>query len=450
MSRIIIVADDLTGANANGSLLAAKGFAAATCLDRDQWSPEAFAEFDAVSFNTDSRLLPSEEAKERVYEGVRLLVGQSLPAVVAKRIDSTLRGNVGNEIEAALKALDDGGFSTIPSVAVVVPAFPASSRLAVGGYLVVNGIPLEKSPIAKDPIRPITTSRFVQIISDQTDLPVGYVPLDTIMQGVDATAKAIEALRLEGKRIIACDAVINEEIATIATALKDVVYPVLAVDPGPFTAAMADARLPARTRLRLEDNVMVIVGSTTDLIRRQMDELRLARKCAIVKVDGRKLVNDETRDREIGSAVRRILAMAGQAEVYGVCTVERAEDVYPLEDMAQENNIAMHEASERINQALSTIAEMLLKEKVLRLGGIYSSGGEVTVAVARQLQASGFAVRDEVLPLAVYGRLIGGKYPNMSMVTKGGFVGDNESIVNCINYLFAKISTQTTPSESEN
>lgn len=259
MDKIIIIADDLTGANANGSLLAAKGFTAATCLDEEQWNPEYFADYDAVSFNTDSRLVPSGVAWKRVYDGMRLLVGDTSPTVVAKRIDSTMRGNVGTEIEAAMKALDDCQPSASASVAVVVPAFPASSRLAVGGYLIVNGVPLEKSPIAKDPVRPVTTSQFLSIISEQTALPTGYVSLNTIMQGEEAATKALLRLQESGARIIACDAVTDDDIATVARALRTAPFPVLAVDPGPFAAVMADARVPRKERYELEDNVLVVV-----------------------------------------------------------------------------------------------------------------------------------------------------------------------------------------------
>lgn len=443
MSRIMMVADDLTGANANGSLLANKGFSAATCLSENLWDAQYFSDFDAVTLNTDSRLLPEKIAWQKVYEGFRLLLADSSPKVLAKRIDSTLRGNLGAEIDAALCAVNDSSLSSEPALAVVVPAFPASSRFAVGGYLVVNGIPLEKSPIAKDPIRPITTSRFVEIIRQQVDKPVSYISLETILKGSEEIKKEIEKLRNAGNRIICCDAVTNEDIAVIAEAMKDVSYPVIAVDPGPFTASMADVRVPPKTRLELEDRALVIVGSVTELVQRQMETLRLAKKCVIPHVDCRALVNQATRNKTIQNTIEQIISKAGTAEVYGVCTAERNEDVISLDDMARENNIPVHVVSERINTGLAEIGEALLDEKELLLGGIYTSGGEVTVAVARQLDASGFSVRDEVLPLAVYGRLIGGKYPNLPMVTKGGFVGDNGSIVECVNYLFTKISSQT-------
>ncbi len=448
MDKIIIVADDLTGANANGSLMARKGFTAATCLGREQWNADVFSNYDAVSFNTDSRLLPSNDAWQCVYDAVRLLVGDTKPAVVAKRIDSTLRGNVGSEIEAALKALDDCARKDGASFAVVVPAFPASNRLAVGGYVIVNGIPLEKSPIAKDPVRPVTSSAFLEVIAQQTGLKAAYVPLSTVLQGVEAMCDALNGLRKNGVRIVACDAVTDDDIETIASALKEAPFPVLSVDPGPFSAAMADARISHKKRSELEDNVLVVIGSTTELVRRQVQELKLARKCAIAHVDCRRLVNLAERRRAIAEAVSQVVALEGTAEVYGVCTVERVEDVIPLETMATENDITVQKVSERINTGLAEIAETLLPMRDLRLGGLYTSGGEVTVAVVRQLQASGFSVRSEVIPLAVYGRLIGGKYPDFPMVTKGGFVGDQTGVARCIDFLFTKISSQTRSSES--
>lgn len=450
MSKILIVADDLTGANANGSLLAGKGFSAATCLDLNQWDADYFNEFDAVTLNTDSRLLPQAMAGRKVYEGFSLLLkSASTPQVLSKRIDSTLRGNVGAEIEAALRATDKRKLSAEPAIAVVVPAFPASLRYAVGGYLVVNGMPLEKSPIAKDPILPITTSRFVDIVSQQTDLPVGYVPLDAAMQGAPAVRAAIDALVKQGKRIITCDAVTDDDISVIAEALKDVSFPVVAVDPGPFTAAMADARIPKKVRHELDDHILVVVGSITELIRRQMEALRLARKCAVVKADPRLLVSPDTREKAVEDVVNRVIAKVGTAEVYGVCTVERPEDVVSLDELAVELGLSNHEVSGRINTGLAEIGEALLRRAELNIGGIYTSGGEVTVAMARQLGVSGIAVRDEVLPLAVYGRLIGGKHPNFPVITKGGFVGNEQAIVECINYLFTKISTSKKDKKNE-
>lgn len=448
MPRIAIVADDLTGANANGALLAGKGFTAATCLAPEVWEGDAFADIDAVTLTTDSRLLPAAEARRRVSGGFRALLAHGTPEVLAKRIDSTLRGNLGPEIDAALEAIDESGLWSEPALAVVVPAFPGSQRIAVGGYLLVNGVPLVRSPIAREPTANLDTSQFVDLLARQSRLQVAWVPLATVLEGAETLRRQILARRAGGARIVACDAVTDEDIATIAAALREVPFPVVAADPGPFTAAMADARIGAASRAELHNNVLLVVGSVTALVRRQLEALRLARPCAITRVDCSALVDPARREGAVAEAVAAVTARTGSAGVYGVCTAEQAEDVLPLEELAARHGIDVPQASVRINSGLAEIAEALLAVPGLRLGGLYTSGGEVTVAVTHRFRALGFSVRDEVFPLAVYGHLLGGRFPDLPMVTKGGFVGDSAGMVRCIDYLVTKISSQVKPADN--
>ena len=64
---------------------------------------------------------------------------------------------------------------------------------------------------------------------------------------------------------------------------------------------------------------------------------------------------------------------------------------------------------------------------------MYCSGGDITVALLARLKASGIEIRDEVLPLAVYGRIQGGEKPELRIVTKGGMIGGDDAIALCLN-----------------
>lgn len=50
---------------------------------------------------------------------------------------------------------------------VIVPAFPDAQRIAVGEYLLVNGIPLQESDAAKDPKRPINISIIEDLVKNK-------------------------------------------------------------------------------------------------------------------------------------------------------------------------------------------------------------------------------------------------------------------------------------------
>lgn len=438
--NIAVIADDFTGANANGALLTAKGFSSATCLGLDKWDPAQFESYTAVSLNAESRLLSPQKAWEAVHSAV-LMFAKHNPALISKRVDSTLRGNIGAELEAAVEAMDES-FGHKDSLAVMVPSYPSSGRICVGGYQIVHGIPLERSPIAQDAATPIKNTSVLKIIAEQSNIKCGFIPLEKVLYGIADVRESIRQHREAGCRVVLCDAVSDEDIVTLAQAFADAPYPLLAVDPGPFTAELAAVRVEA-PRAQYENRVFLTVGSTSELTRLQLETLRLAHPSHIVVVDVKKiLAGGNSLKAESERVIASVLAHPAEATTLGICTATSPEDVFSMEDMSRQLGISPSEISQKINDALSEITIQLLARDELRIGGLYTSGGEVTVSTIRMLKAGGFTVRDQVLPLAVYGHIIGGIEPNMPMITKGGFVGDQNSLVECVEYLFTKISTR--------
>ena len=67
--------------------------------------------------------------------------------------------------------------------------------------------------------------------------------------------------------------------------------------------------------------------------------------------------------------------------------------------------------------------------------GLFLSGGEVAAAVLRELGAEAVELLEEILPLAVMARIIGGPFEGMNIATKGGAAGGREAIVACVRSL---------------
>src|SRR3989304_1277724 len=76
---------------------------------------------------------------------------------VFKKIDSTMRGAVGPEVEALLGVAQ-------ARTALVCPAFPAEGRTVVGGILRVHGLPAPESPVGRDPDYPAPTADLLEIL----------------------------------------------------------------------------------------------------------------------------------------------------------------------------------------------------------------------------------------------------------------------------------------------
>ncbi len=122
----------------------------------------------AIVVDMESRHVRPEEAARRVRSWVRSSVGRGA-ALIYKKTDSTLRGNVGAELSALL-------FSSREDRLFFVPALPAAGRTTVGGVALLNGVPLHLSNLADDPLDPVTQSAVSEIIAKQTGVAVENVP----------------------------------------------------------------------------------------------------------------------------------------------------------------------------------------------------------------------------------------------------------------------------------
>ena len=172
MAACIVVADDLTGANATGVLLTKMQYRAATIMSLDNNDPEEMQECDCLLYPTDSRGVDAQTAYRRVFEASQSLKNDRV-LVYSKRIDSTLRGNLGSETDAMLDSLGED------YIAVAAPCFPSSGRIVIGNYMLVNGTPLHRTNIALDPKCPVTISEVDRLFREQSKYQVTAIRMDT-------------------------------------------------------------------------------------------------------------------------------------------------------------------------------------------------------------------------------------------------------------------------------
>ena len=426
--KIAVIADDLTGANATGVRLSKHGFNTVTMTQETASLPR---NYDAFCIDTDSRNVSPVEAKRRVVEAASLM--QDLGATLfCKRIDSTVRGNIGVEISALLEVLGKR------ATAVVMPSFPDSGRITVGGYLLVNGKPVQETDVAHDPISPITQSFIPNLIEEQSGMSVASVGLDVVLDGTGAVKDRFCELIDENKRIIVVDAVTNEQIDTVAAAMAAIDKTVIiAVDPGPLSAAYANAKRGQSDRKR---KILVTVGSATPLTGTQLQHLAHLWDVNPVYVSPLHLArHSEERSREIDRAVAAGIDRMETDQVIVVTTHHPGQQLLDLAELATSEATSEDVVAKRITSGLAEISCCISKCGAERIGACFSSGGDVTRALCTEAGATGIHLNDEVFSLAAYGQFIGGDMDGVPVVTKGGLVGNVEGISTCIRFLLNEL-----------
>ncbi|MDR3073825.1 MAG: four-carbon acid sugar kinase family protein, partial [Deltaproteobacteria bacterium] len=102
MATAIIIADDFTGAGDSGVHFARAGKRTALLLDHAGLESE-LSRYEMLSLSSESRFLGPGRAAAAVRALVARCAGLGAE-IIFKKVDSTLRGNLGAEIEAILKA----------------------------------------------------------------------------------------------------------------------------------------------------------------------------------------------------------------------------------------------------------------------------------------------------------------------------------------------------------
>lgn len=428
MPYCLVVADDLTGANATGVLLKKNGFDTLTLLRDAMEQAASLPMHDCLVVPTDSRAIEAEEAYGRVSRTLKLLQTPDI-RLYAKRIDSTLRGNLGRETDAFLDLLGPD------YTAVCVPCFPSSGRVIIGSHLMVNGVALRNTEVAQDPKCPVHASDALTLFRRQSRYPVAALHLDDIGDGAEALSKKILALREDGNRILLLDSITQEDMQTIAAAIVLAGIPIISVDPGPFTALMAKRLLPSK-KTNTTGKVLCAIGSVNGVAARQtrrlLKELPVA---AVYMQTARILESPECRKQEIERIIAEMASRCVGADYLAVI----GDGIDPAKrlnfaEYAEKTGLSQEDLSELINEAFAEIVLRLLNVD-LSIKGIYSTGGDITAAIHRNAGTIALRLVEEVVPLAGYGQVMGGKLNSLYCVSKGGMVGNERAMVTCVTYL---------------
>ena len=211
-----------------------------------------------VAISTESRDLPADEIRRAMFTAAGEFPGDCA-ARVFKKIDSTLRGNTGVEIAAALEAFDC-------DAAVVCPAFPNVHRIVEGGHLRVRNAP-EFTPIE---------------VAGRLRLQAGLACLHVRPEG-------ITAMLAEGRRLVSVDASRDLDLDCIAAAILPMGRRVLWVGSGGLASALARGTggecAPAATPAR-SGPALFCIGSDHGVTLAQQAALLAERRAVLFHGEG--------------------------------------------------------------------------------------------------------------------------------------------------------------------
>ena len=219
MPKMLIIADDLTGAADCGVTCVGHAREAIVMLDKpdEPVDPAPWADAAVVAIDADTRCMTAEQAGKTVALLMQRYASEcdGRPALLFKKIDSTLRGHWAVELKVAL---DSRRASALPSERVVIlfaPAFPAHHRTTVSGLQLVHGKLLESTALGESE-EPRPRSNIAEVLRNAA-LSCGLIELASVR--ADTRALKNEMIRLQPVvDVLVCDAETNADLRAIANA----------------------------------------------------------------------------------------------------------------------------------------------------------------------------------------------------------------------------------------
>ena len=393
MYRLICICDDLTGSSVQAILLRNKGFRVEQIVD---WNPSiaSSGNADVLTINGDTRRMEQDDAAQTI---VSVLATYGSQPAYAKRIDTTLRGHLKTETDILLRHLPE-------SIALVVPAYPASGRTTIGGYHLLNGRLLEKTELARDPLWPVRSSYAPGCFGPETE----RIPIDIVSQGADAVADALMTASTRS-RVIVADALTDDDIDVLAFGAAKSGLRILPVDPGPFTSAYAAQLLSTKSN----PTILAVIGSTSELTERQLAPLAKNANTRVMTL---------RTDRLVLAATQKITWDIPAGFSGGVLVLRPGE--------------TLERGSEEIVAAgLAEAGSYFMKTLSPRVCGVILSGGDTAIHFARRMGISILSPEMEIQPLMMGGRVVNEPCAGLLVVTKGGLIGREDALERAADWI---------------
>ncbi|WP_096434479.1 four-carbon acid sugar kinase family protein [Alteribacter populi] len=412
-----IIADDLTGACDTGFQLVPYAMQPSVMME----PISTISAQENVVINTDTRLLDSEIAYQQLSDFLRSSKLMERNTLIYKKIDSTMRGNIGTEIDAIYDYI-------IPDFVFIVPGHPANGRQIINGYHMLNRRILQDTELSEDPTHPIRTSNIKELISSQSQQTIHHFYAEDLDIGDAEFIAKLKELKRDRIAYVTFDCVCENDLEKIARLIKKQPYTYFCVGSagllGHLPKEFGYNKQPQLPKLK-KTNIpkLFVIGSMSQLGRRQLDKLVQEAGVKAIEIDF--FSKEQAEEDWIVSEVSEGLAKEKHIVLYSSADRQKSKT------FSEEHGRTMAEVGELIAENLGTHTHRILNK--FSIETLFLTGGETAQKVLKKIGINRLLLLDELEK----GVPVCGIESNedMRVVTKAGNFGSEEIMVKVLNNL---------------
>ncbi len=417
MRKIVIVADDLSGAADCGIACVHHGLS--TLVTLGDTAP--IITTDVIAIDTDTRSLTANDAAQRTASIVEHAI-QHDAQLLFKKIDSTLRGHAAAELAATLRIRRST--TSQQTVIVLAPAFPAHGRTTIHGHQLLHGKHLHETELGQH--EQMTVPCDLAASMRNADLTAASLPLNLIHSSQFELQSALHELSITNDVLI-CDAETDSDLQAIAAATITLgPSTIWAGSAGlahhlPQAAGLSRPAQPTTLPPLSTRPILFVIGSTSSTTRDQLRHLLASAPITAITIAPQTLL-----DGPSSSAWQQ-----AQADI--TATIASNKDTAII--LGNETHF-----SKSIAPQLAHAIGQLLRP-CDNVGALVATGGETARAILHAWGISALRLILELepgLPLS----LAEGWHRPLPVITKAGAFGHPTTLLHCLQTLNALASIQ--------
>jgi len=426
MTRLAIIADDLSSATDCGAQMVRSGLSVVVPLGSYSLPTQARSA-QVISIDTDSRSLPAEQAYAKVKAATLQLVAEGWTHFY-KSVDSTLRGNLGAEIEALLETVK-------PDCAVIAPAFPKYGRKTVDGIQYLHGRALHETEFGTDPTAPVKDADIARRLAEGSPRRAGRLTLERLRAGSTQIENEVLTLVAQGTELVVVDIAEQEDLKRLCIGLSQSNLKIVWVGstglaefvPLAFEVA-SSSNLFNQDRPPDPRPALALVGSASETTREQLDYAKTNNGLKMIYLDSARMIQNDTAVDELEQACSMLRAAIASGHDAALVVRASRGEIAATQQLGAKLNLSAAQVAQRIVDGLAQAASRLVCENCI--SGIVATGGDTANALCNTLGAQALEILGEVEAGIPVMRILGEQ--SLPLVTKAGGFGSQAAIADAL------------------
>lgn len=421
MIKLLVLADDFTGALDTGVQFSKKNIKTFVTTDINISPDYDLKDAQVLVIDTESRHIPPKKAYE-IIKKITQRFRKNEELYFYKKTDSTLRGNIGAELEGFMVGLK---IIELP----FVPAYPKSNRTTKNGYHYVGDLLLENSTFSKDPFCPMKESYIPKIISAQSTLET-----KVIFENSSLDCNTSEGM------IFIYDCESDAEMKRIGEKLKEQNKLKYISGCAGFAEILGNIiEFQENKSINIIENnkFLLVSGSVNEM---SQNQIKYAKnngyeyyKLSIEEI----LANDIRSLPNYKLLVNTISDKLKKEKKFLIYTVDNYEEVKKTKDFAAENSLDLDKIGILIAKNIGSLTKDIVDR--IQIKNLIIFGGDTLMGIADKLELIGIIPQKEIIPGVVYSNFISeNKDYNLNIISKAGGFGTEDVVVEIEGYLRIK------------